>query len=78
LDQNGYDAIDHISYDYNGEGNQKPNTSVVLRLLRSNGTTLVVANNHTARNVTITIRLVKKSEPVCLSLDPYEGKVVPV
>lgn len=75
LDATGYVDIERIEYQYSGQASR---TSVVLRLLKSNGKKLVVANNHTDRKVTINIWFSQVSEPLSVLLDPYEGRVVQV
>ena len=76
LDQSGYLGIENLEYRYQGDEKTKPNTSVLLRMLDSKGTKLLVANNHTNRQVEILVKLVNQKEPIAIFLMPYEGKVV--
>ncbi|MDY0289849.1 MAG: beta-galactosidase [Sphaerochaeta sp.] len=76
LDQSGYLAIEKIEYRYLGDEKTKPNTSVLLRMLDSKGKRLLVANNHTNKQIEVSVKFVNQKEPIAISLMPCEGKVV--
>jgi beta-galactosidase GanA len=76
MDITGYLDIERISYYYSCEKQRAMGTPVVLRLLDSNGTKLLVANNHTDRQVSILVKFIRYAEPVTFLLNPYEGRVV--